>query len=94
MADCLLIAGTADRILIAGTTDCILIARVVVPVAVGGPSGGKSKAKGYKVVTDELGTRPVKHSPSLSTGKLRFRSESISIGSLQSTANRNLSFLL
>ncbi len=81
MADFLLKEDGAFLLLETG--DKLILEEVVVEV--GGPSGGRSKPKGYKVVTDELGTRPVKHSPSLSTAKLRFRSESISIGSLQFT---------
>jgi len=83
LADCLLIAGTTDRILIAGTLDCILIAVPVVPVIVGGPSGGKSKAKGYRVISDELGNRPVKHTPSLTKGKLKLKIEGLSKGRIQ-----------
>jgi len=86
MADCLLIAGTTDRILQAGTTDCILISEVApAPVAVGGPSGGRTKAVGYKLVSDELGNRPVKHIPSETKGKLKLITETISRGRLQIT---------
>ena len=83
MADCLLIAGTTDRILQAGTTDCILIAGVQPVVTVGGLSGGRTKPIGYKLVSDELGNRPVKHIPSLTKGKLKLKTETISIGRLQ-----------
>ena len=92
--DDLLIAGGAAgaTILIAGGTGNLLIApSTPEPVAVGGPSGGKSKAKGYKLVSDELGNRPVKHIPSLTKGKLKLRTESISRGMLQ-IPSRNVTY--
>jgi len=52
-------------------------------VTVGGPSGGKTKAKGYKLVSDELGNRPVKHITTLTKGKLRLHTETISKGMIQ-----------
>jgi len=52
-------------------------------VTVGGPSGGKSKAVGYKLVSDELGNRPVKHITTLTKGKLRLHTETISKGMIQ-----------
>jgi len=52
-------------------------------VAVGGPSGGKTTPKGYQLVSDELGNRPVKHIPSLTRGKLKLRTETISKGMIQ-----------
>jgi len=85
--DDLLIAGAAagSTILIAGGSGNLLIAPSTPEpgVTVGGGSGGRSKAKGYKLVSDELGNRPVKQIPSLSEGKLKLRTETISRGRLQ-----------
>ena len=63
-------------------TGCWLLELQPAVVTVGGPSGGKSKEVGYKLVSDELGNRPVKHIPSLTTGKLKLRTETISRGRL------------
>jgi len=86
MADCLIqanVVGPDNLILIAGTTDCILHTPPEVVVAVGGPSGGRTKAKGYKLISDQLGNRPVKHITDITKSKLKLRSETISKGILQ-----------
>ena len=94
MADCLIqanVAGPDNLILIAGTADCILHTPPEVVVAVGGPSGGRTKAKGYKLVSDQLGNRPVKHITDITKSKLKLRSETMSKGMLQ-VPSKNITY--
>jgi len=85
--DDLLIAGgvAGATILIAGGSGNLLIAPSTPEpaVTVGGPSGGKTTPKGYQLVSDELGNRPVKHITTLTKGKLRLHTETMSKGMLQ-----------
>jgi len=80
MADCLIRANesTPNLILLAGTADCILVAPTVAPVvAEGGLSGGRAKRVGAEPLVDQqLGQRPIREVPAISTSKLKVRFES------------------